>query len=55
MKRLKDDPARKLDLEKVAKELSSPEDPRGQQSKLIVPGMVERLGLVKKKRHQTTG
>ena len=51
MKRLKDDPVRKLDLEKIAKELSSPGDPRSQQSKLIVPRGVERHGLVKKRRN----
>ena len=52
MKRLKDDPVKKLDLEKVAKKLSSPEDPRSQpSSKLIVPGGVERHGLAKKRRN----
>ena len=52
VKRLKDDPVKKLDLEKVAKELSSPGDPRSQQSsKLIVPGEIERHGLVKKRRN----
>ena len=41
-----------MDLEKVAKELSSPGDPRSQQSsKLIVPGEIERHGLVKKRRN----
>lgn len=51
VERLKDDPVRKLDLEKVAKEFSSPEDSRSQQSKLIVPGEVERHGLVNKRRN----
>ena len=51
VKRLKDDPVRKLDSEKVAHELSSPEDPRSQQSKLIVPGEVEKHGMVKKRRN----
>ena len=51
VKRLKDDPVKKLDLEKVAKDLSFPEDPRSQlSSKLIVPGEIERHGLVKKRR-----
>ena len=51
VKRLKNDPVRKLDLEKVAKELSSPEDPRSQQSSLIVPGEIARQGVVKKRRN----
>ena len=57
VKKLKDDPVKKLDLEKIAKELSSPEDRRSQQSsKLIVPGEIGRHGLVKKKKkHQTIG
>ena len=50
MKRLKYYPVRKLGLEQISKEESSLEDPRSQQSKLIVPGEVERHGLVKKRR-----
>ena len=53
VKRLKDDPVRKLDLEKVAKDLSSPGDPRSQQSKLIVPGEIVKPGVVKKRRNNT--
>ena len=53
VKRLKHDPVRKLDLEKVAKDLSSPEDPRSQQSKLIVPGEIVKPGVVKKRRNNT--
>ena len=51
VKRLKDGPVRKLDLERVAKDLSSPEDPRSQQSKLIVPGEIAKQGVVKKRRN----
>ena len=54
VKRLKDDPVRKLDLEKVAKDLSSPEDPRSQQSSLIVPEEVAKQGGVKKRRSTKT-
>ena len=42
-----------MDLEKVANELSSPEDPRSQQSKLIVLGEVEKQGMVKKRKNNT--
>ena len=51
VKRLKDDPVRKLDLERVAKDLSSPGDPRSQQSSLIVPGEIAKQGVVKKRRN----
>ena len=53
MKRLEDDPVRKLDLEQVTRDLSSPEDPRSQQSKLIVPGEIVKQGMVKKRRNNT--
>ena len=53
MKRLEDDQVRKLDLEKVTRDLSSPEGPRSQQSKLIVPGEIVKQGMVKKKRNNT--
>ena len=53
VKRLEDDPVRKWDLEKVTRDLSSPEDPRSQQSKLIVPGEIAKQGLVKKARNKT--
>ena len=71
MKRLEDDPVRKLDLEfsnwrkgekdpvrkldllKVTRDLSSPGDPRSQQSKLIVPGEIAKQGMVKKRRNNT--
>ena len=53
VKRLKDDPVRKSYLEKVAKDLSSPEDPRSQQGKLIVPGKIVKPGMVKKRRNNT--
>ena len=57
VKRLEDDPVRKLDLEKITREitrdLSSPVDPRNQQSKLIVPGEVAKQGTVKKRRNNT--
>ena len=47
------DPVRKLDLEKVTRDFSSPEDPRSQQSKLIVPGEIAKQGMVKKRRNST--
>ena len=49
MKRLEDDPVRKLALEKVTRDLSSPEHPRSQQSKLIVPGGIAKQGMLKKR------
>ena len=52
-KRLKDDPVRKLDLEKIAKDLSSPGRSRSQQSKLIVPREIVKPGVVKKRRNNT--
>ena len=55
VKRLADDPARKLGLEKVTRDLSSPEDPRSQQRKFIVPGEIAKQGMVNKKKHQTFG
>ena len=54
MKRLKDDPVRKLGLEKVAKDLSSLEDPRSQQSKLTVPGEILKPGVMVKKQRNNT-
>ena len=51
--RLEDDPVRKLDLKKISRDLSSPEDPRSQQSKLIVPGEIAKQGMVKKRRNNT--
>ena len=54
VKRLKDDPVRKLYLEKVAKDLSSPEDPRSQQSKLMVRGENVKPGVMVKKRRNNT-
>ena len=53
VKRLKDDPVRNLDLDKLSKDLSSPEEPRGQQGKLIVPGEIVKQGVVKKRRNNT--
>ena len=53
MNRLEDDPVRKLDLKKISRDLSSPEDPRSQQSKLIVPGEIAKQGMVKKRRNNT--
>ena len=35
----------------MAKGLTPPEDPRGQQSMLIVPGEIVKLGVVKKRRN----
>ena len=51
---MKDDPVMKLDLEKVAKDSSSPEDPRSQQSKLIVPGENVKPGVMVKRRGNNT-
>ena len=48
---MRDDPVRKLDLEEVTTYSSSPEDPRSQQSKLIVPGEIVKPGVVKKRRN----
>ena len=53
VKRLKDDPDRKLDLEQVAKDWNSPEGSRSQQIKLTVPGEVAKLGGMKKRRNNT--
>ena len=40
-----------MDLERVAKDLSSPADPRSQQSSLTVPGEIAKQGVVKKRRN----
>ena len=53
VKRLEDDPVWELDLEKVTRDLSSPVDPRSQQSKLVVPGEIVKRGVVKKRRNNT--
>ena len=53
VKRLEDDLVRKLDLEKITRDWSSPENPRGQQSKLIVPGEIVNQGMVNKRRNNT--
>ena len=44
VKRLKGDPVKKMDLQKLAADLSSPEDTRSQQSSLAVPGEVAKHG-----------
>ena len=46
--------SQEIGLEKVAKDLSSPEDPRSQQSKLIVPGEILKPEVMVKKRRNKT-